>query len=316
MVKRLNRLSQLDMGGVIKNVHNELGQSLYVTQANSEVPTGYSKVVLTHNIEGSVTEAVFYAGTATQKTRVKVVADVAGSLNGTYWYLNNAENDPQFYVWFNVDGGGTDPNIADKCGIEIPINTNDPVQVVSQALATFVNNSEYFKAVNHGNDVVIVETLSAGQTTASADVSTGFAITTVHDGVTQRIKCITLPEDPSLRYVFNHAEGKFELFNTDINVTVSDGDPVDSPFILNIDAASSGTEYSFTLPENTKRYEMKLRQSATVQYSFVTGQTNTNYITMVRGTVHYEEGLKLSVAKTIYFEVNRDTTVLEVKYWT
>jgi len=317
MVKNLKSLSQLDMGGVIKHVHDEAGASLRVSQANSEVPPGFSKVVLTSNASGSVTEAVFYAGTSAEKTRVKVTADTAGSLNNRCFLLNNSEDDPKFYVWFNVDSGGTDPDVADSCGIEVPISANDPISIVQLALQRIVDCSEYFEARACGNDLVLIENIACGQTTNSADVDTGFTISTLTEGVTKRIKCITLPEDSTLKYVFNHAEGKFELFNTDINVTVSDSDPKDTPFVINTAAPASGTEYSFVLPINTKSYEMRLRGgAATVQYTFTSGQTSTNYLTMVAGTVEIDENLKLSAATTVYFEVSKPGRTLEVKYWT
>lgn len=207
--KNLRHASQLDPGQVLKNVHDELGRSLRVSDANSKVPQGYSKVTLETNADGSVTEATFYAGTAAEKTKVSVIADVAGSLNSTSFRLNNADDDPMSYVWYNVDGTGVDPDITDVCGIEVPISANDSKAIVALATAKFVDNSEYFKAIVSSNDYVVIENIELGAATNTADVDTGFTFQTVHEGTTQRIKCITLPEEPGVRYLFNHAEGKF-----------------------------------------------------------------------------------------------------------
>jgi hypothetical protein len=54
-------------------------------------------------------------------TTVTAVADVAGSLNNKYFYMASANNATQYYVWFNVASGGTDPALANKTGVEVDI---------------------------------------------------------------------------------------------------------------------------------------------------------------------------------------------------
>src|SRR6476619_995048 len=43
---------------------------------------------------------------------VTLVADVAGSLNSTYWTFNSAGDAAGFYVWYNINGAGVDPAVS------------------------------------------------------------------------------------------------------------------------------------------------------------------------------------------------------------
>jgi hypothetical protein len=232
--------------------------------------------------------------------------------------INNADDDPELYVWYNVDGTGVDPRITEACGIEVPLSANDPAELVTQATVLFLNNSQYFRATKHDGNIILVENVDLGYATNASDGNTGFSISTLTEGVTQRIKSITLPEEPGIRYIFNHAEGKFETHLTDITVTVEPGDAVDSPAVINAPAALVGTEYSFTLPSGTKRYQMQVRGGGivTTQYAFTATQSGTNFFTLPPGNVHFEEGLILSSALTVYFQMDKPGKVLEIMYWT
>jgi len=63
--------SQYDPGGVLKSAHDDKNQALRVTNANTSIPSKYSRADLTYNAEGSVTNAKFFEGT---------YAEVRGSL--------------------------------------------------------------------------------------------------------------------------------------------------------------------------------------------------------------------------------------------
>lgn len=210
MARKNQTLSQLDPGQVLKNVHDADGCALRVSAANSQVPSGYSKVVLTNNADGSVTRAVFYAGTAAEKTRISVLADVAGSLNNKAFTLNTAEDEQEFYVWYNVDNTGTDPAIAGKCPIEVPISTNDNRTMIALATKLYLEATKLFTA-NNNKGILTIENIELGVTTPTADIDTGFTITSTSTGVTERTKCIDLPYENGAKYTFNHAEGKFVI---------------------------------------------------------------------------------------------------------
>lgn len=215
MAKRpLQDFSQLDNGQIIKNVHEERASALRVSDANSEVPAGYSKVDLTLNDDAnSVIKAIFYGGKTAEKTRIKFFADNAGSLNNKYFYINGTEDKTLYYVWFNVDGAGTDPKIAGRCGIEVPISINDDAYFVARTTEIMLKALDDFVIQKNGSDVLLVENVELGTTTNATDINTGFGVTTTQEGSTERIKSLDLPEEDGVRYIFNHAERKFETIS-------------------------------------------------------------------------------------------------------
>lgn len=204
-------LSKSDTGQIFKHVHDDDARALRVTNANSQVPAGYSKVNLTTNANGSVTKAAFYKGEETGKFRIKTVADVGGSLNNTYFLISSPEDDPDFYVWYNVDNTGTDPQIANRCGLEIPISANDPDVIVAMATKLVFRNSEQFDVTYSSDNSITIENSLPGETTPAVDINTGFDFVNVRTGTTKLIKSIELPFANENKYVFNHAEGKFEV---------------------------------------------------------------------------------------------------------
>jgi hypothetical protein len=71
---------------------------------------------------------------------VDPVADVAGSLNNTYFVFYTTPSQG-YYMWFNVAAGGTDPTPSPPAnvtylGIEISISTNDSAAAIASAIET------------------------------------------------------------------------------------------------------------------------------------------------------------------------------------
>lgn len=303
-------LSIFDPGSVLKNVHDTTGAALRVRDANSQVPSGYSRAVFSKTGTGSITKAVFYAGVTAEKTRIKFFGDVAGSLNGKYFFINTAEDDTQYYVWYN-NGSAVDPMIPGRVGVEIPFVNNDPASIICKStLLYFFNSCEHFTVETNGDDVLLIENAELGETTNSTDISTGFGITTTNEGITRRICTLTLPADTGIRYLYNEAERKFELV-ADQNVTIQ-GLTVSAGQVANIPAPVAGTEYSFTLGIGVRCYEIKARGQAKVQFCFTAGQSGIDFSTLSPGAVYEKQGLVLTAPFTIYFQTNKSNEVLEV----
>lgn len=113
-------------------------------------------------------------------TDITTVADIAGSLNNKYFYIYSPNAD--YYVWFNVSGSGTDPEIADKVGVEVPIVTNESAATVANKVRNVINNLADFSATFALN-VVTVTCDDTGSVTNPADVNTGFSFSVTTEGV-------------------------------------------------------------------------------------------------------------------------------------
>ncbi len=118
-------------------------------------------------------------------THVQTLGDTAGSLNNTYFFINSANNTNQYYVWFNVSGGGTDPMVAAHTGIEVDISTGDNAATVAAAIITFVTLATGdFTFVGSATNLVIFTNTANGYSSDAVDssVPTGFTITSPQHG--------------------------------------------------------------------------------------------------------------------------------------
>lgn len=72
-----------------------------------------------------------------QVLTLTAVADVASSLNNTYFLLSSST--VNYYVWYNVGGAGVDPALVGKTGIQVAIAINATAIAVSIATAAAIN---------------------------------------------------------------------------------------------------------------------------------------------------------------------------------
>ena len=280
-------LSQLDPGGVLKSAHELDNHSLRVSNANSSVPPQYSRVSITYNASGSITNALFYLGTVAEKRHVHAVADSSGSLNNTYFTLYSENDESLYHVWYNVSGGGTDPAPVGSKGIEIPIETDDSAAMVAFATHLVLECfKQDFEVEMCGDEIVVVTNTRMGLATNTVDAGTGFGITTIDEGAEKLIKSIDIPYDGTVKYVYNTQERKFEVFPvaTNIEVTVGEIDleNPNTPEIVNKVIVTKNVEVTEVLPNDTKRYTIRVRESkARLKLAYAVGETSTKYRTEI-----------------------------------
>lgn len=108
-----------------------------------------------------------------------------------YFFINSAADSRKYYVWFNKDGTGVDPQPSvDRIGIEVAISTGQTAIQVAGILATELENTFYpdFTAVQRvapNDDTVRVTNNSGGTTTNAVNFNVGapFAVTLIQNGV-------------------------------------------------------------------------------------------------------------------------------------
>lgn len=153
-----------------------------VTQTGDIVVSSFNVINLLSTTNLTVGQTVI----ANEWTDVTTVADVAGSLNNKYFLMASANNVTQYYVWFNVSSGGTDPSLSNKDGIEVTISTGATANAVATALQTAVNASVAFDASVLSN-VVTVKLAAAGKADILRDgpitKTTGFSFTALGSGI-------------------------------------------------------------------------------------------------------------------------------------
>lgn len=134
-------------------------------------------------------EIDLYTG-MTEKDEAKIISDsisgkqvsqitcLAGNVipAGSYFILDTLTQ--SYYVWYEVDGGGTDPAPSGKIGIKVSISTSDTKNQVTGKTATAIN-SKYFATPDLRG--LILRGVNGGSN-VDLDAATRFAFNTVTTG--------------------------------------------------------------------------------------------------------------------------------------
>lgn len=101
-------------------------------------------------------------------------------LNNTYFYINRADSGggTAYYVWFNTSGGGTNPMIPGKTGVEVAITTGSVIFDVTNLLAAALSAiaGAPFTVSQFNDGTLFVTNNDGGPFTAAEDVSCNFSI--------------------------------------------------------------------------------------------------------------------------------------------
>lgn len=104
--------------------------------------------------------------------------------------------------------------------------------------------------------------------------------------------------------------------NPDGSFNVRTEAAVTTPTIENFDASLANNEYSYTLPANSKKFCIRARGfEARVQLAYESGESDTNYFTVQRGCSYIENSVIIESGLTIYFQVDKPNTVVEILSW-
>lgn len=104
--------------------------------------------------------------------------------------------------------------------------------------------------------------------------------------------------------------------NADGSINVdSNASSATTPVIYNVSVPTAGVEVSQTLPANTKKLLIKVRNStARLQFSFASGQSGSDYVSLSRGTSFEVTDIDVP-SLTIYFQVNEPSQTVEILAW-
>lgn len=303
--------SNLDPGGVLKNAHSQEADALRVIDTDNIVGQYWSHVELTYDSNDSVTKANFFYDATKGIYKLTTNGDTAGNLNNKYFLLNSGQNEKKFYVWYNVGGTGVDPAIANRTGIEVPLAFNDPADIVALATQLVLNNKPEFTVVKQLNGIIEIQNTLFG-TSSIAEGNTGFVFNTIQDGVSELVREYDFPQQNDIKYVYNAYAKTFEVIDTSpIEVTLESSATMAQ--VVNVTALLADTEYNIPLPDNTKRFTIRVRESDSklkVKYS-----AGGSYIDVKRGVSYSEDNL-LTNNITLYFETSKAGKTVELIYWT
>lgn len=262
-MSEIKNTSFYDTGQIFKEVHDLHGKTLRVSDSRSVVGQFYTHFRVSYNSDNLPTEVSYFRGTQAHRTSIGCVSDSNGSLQNKYIKLFSAPDNKAFHLWFNVDGLGVAPIIANSTPIEIPINSNDDALVIAVAITLILNSlykNDFY--VTRSNSVVEIITTGLGIVTNSSDFETNFAIVNTV-GKQELISFIELGyqgQDPVYKgqvlknYIFNVFSGQFELKEDLTSTSVE----------------VSWDEISMTFPEDNKELHTYKKNSVVVQETLVT----------------------------------------------
>ncbi|MEO0075038.1 MAG: hypothetical protein ABIK31_02885 [candidate division WOR-3 bacterium] len=150
------------------NVINDVevnGSTVYVATTNG-------LAISTDNLLSFVT----YTTTGSQEvTQITTIADTSVSLQNRYWFLSSLTTD--YYVWYNVGGGGTDPNIAGRTGIEVIIPAGSSASSVASltiaAIGSVLESGNPAFLTSLSGSTITVTAYAAGDIPAAGDPTAG-----------------------------------------------------------------------------------------------------------------------------------------------
>jgi len=82
--------------------------------------------------------------------------------------------------------------------------------------------------------------------------------------------------------------------------------------ITNLSLPTSGTEVSHTFTDTLKSITLRSRNKSQIQYCFVSGESNTKYVTLRPNAVLNMDGLSF-LGKTIHMQSSTDGEVVEIQ---
>lgn len=104
--------------------------------------------------------------------------------------------------------------------------------------------------------------------------------------------------------------------NPDGSLPTDDVTNVEFPQVLNIQLPTANTQYTITLPKETKRFIFKVRNSSSKLVWSYSPLVSGAYITLERGSSYSEDKIKRETDLNIYVQVSNNSQILELLYWT
>ena len=179
----------VDDSGTTEPLHGA-NRSVEITSVTS----GMTADQVALEVEKALTSAAPYATELNEESSITTAADVSGSLNNKYFLLNAANDTTEYYVWYNVGGGGTDPALAGKTAIPVALTSGETAINVATLTAAEITALGDFSASSIGDVVSIVNAVGGATTDLSDGISpnnTNFAFSTTKQGATFGVSVTT-----------------------------------------------------------------------------------------------------------------------------
>lgn len=109
---------------------------------------------------------------------------------GQYFLINSAKNQLEYYVWYKKALTDSDPNVTDKLGILVQINSTDNAIEVAKATALALSATSNFSIPEPSSAIMTVTNTQVGHVTAAVNgnMVTPFTFTVLQAGRDQDVR--------------------------------------------------------------------------------------------------------------------------------
>lgn len=123
---------------------------------------------------GAFTVTVTVPGTGVTEEQTQITCTPASRIkSGDYWLIYSGLDVRSYYVWYRVDGVGTDPEVPGKEEIQVNISSYFTAEQVANATKNALNvHYDDFTATNVGGVVTVVNTIPGATTNATSGTMT------------------------------------------------------------------------------------------------------------------------------------------------
>lgn len=129
----------------------------------------------------------------------------------------------------------------------------------------------------------------------------------------------SIPTDTSMQPVaviyIQNPDGTYSMVNSNKRLPI-DVESSNTPTINVVTLTNADTEYSATMPANTKKFTIQARENVDIRIAFVTGKVATPtdpYLTLKAGNVWWEDHIDSET--TVYFASSSAGTYVEILIW-
>lgn len=119
--------------------------------------------------------------TDAMKETTTITCNAADTLSGGEYFTINGTAGEDYYVWFEVEGVGNDPRVANRTGVKITLAELDLNTDVASEVARRLNEATTLNASVTTNVVTVITSYPANIENA-ADQDTGFTISVTQEG--------------------------------------------------------------------------------------------------------------------------------------
>lgn len=162
-INSLSMIQSTPVCGLGTQTYNVVDAGFYTVAFNSFLP---------YLASGSQPQSVSPSANVTDIT---CAADSSGSRNNTYFTFYTAGDLRGYYVWFNINSAGTDPEVAGLTGIEVAGATDATATTLGGAARTAIaaSSAADYVTISGATSHVIITQNNPGTLTAAANGAGG-----------------------------------------------------------------------------------------------------------------------------------------------